>query len=372
MNESTNEFYLKQIIRYVVNDGRYLLRRPHLANRKLWTGLIGPQGDGKTYGAGIILLVDYMLDDMPVWANFDISCTFDITDEAGWRFANEMSTLGYPVPSSIKGGSVTYQSLPLDREALLRFDPRYSNGALGLDEINVEFAEARRAGSNVNLFFDNIGQQSRHENLHAVYTTISEMWVDPRIRNELTDIFIKSRDLALSPAGLWLRKPLGIDFKWTIFGMSRLYNGESYYDTGKSADEVEINAKPFDHIIDTRQKQTGKGKYTIDFKQPPAYTTPLPDIERSSAIVQEYDRWGWLYDAIQQLHEQGVEAVIDRTLWDYLGIQNKGISTKEVGKQLAIMGITKHQIGGGGYEYIIDNYNLGSIPKKKKELILVK
>lgn len=328
MNELTNEFYLKQIIRYLVNDGHYLFRRPHI-NRESWAGLIGPKGDGKTFGAAIILLVDYMLDDKPVWSNFNITCTFEIDDETARQF--DLSN----------GGVVTYQSLPLDREALLRFDPMYHDGALGLDEINVEFAEARRTSSNVNLFFDGIGQQARHANLSAIYTTISEMWVDTRIRQDLTDIFIKTEDLALSPEGLWLKKPPGVKFKWTIFGMSRSFTGESYYATGRPAvPPVYINAKIFHGLFDTKEKQTGKGKYTIDFKK---RITGEFTVEKSPAVVKEYDDWGWLYNILTNIFQSGDIEEIDRA--DLQAIVSHQLGRGLTHYEIVKIGELMHQLG---------------------------
>jgi hypothetical protein len=83
------------------------------------------------------------------------------------------------------------------------------------------------------------------------------------------------------------------------------------------------------------------------------------------------DKWGWLYDGIQALHDEGVEMMDASNLWDYLGLEQRGLNPRMIGQQLSDMGIRKHQGSNGRYNYTIDTFDLGSIRKSPVEGVLV-
>jgi hypothetical protein len=184
----------------------------------------------------------------------EIGHTIDISDEKAQKFGFH------------HGGVVTYQSEKLDPRRLLRLDPEYNNGIVYTDEVNMEFAEARRSMSNTNLLVDTVAQQIRKYENWWIYTVINEMFVDSRLR-DLTDIFIRCQDTALTIDGLEKRKPVGIDFKWTIYPMSGYLHGEEgkYSVTHKADPPVLFHFEPLRGIYNNRQAQAvGKIKYGIN------------------------------------------------------------------------------------------------------------
>ena len=224
----------------------------------------------------------------------------------------------------------------------------------------------------MNIFFDRVVQQLKKYESSLIYTVIHEMWVDARVR-DMTDIFIRCEDTALSPDGLNGKKKVGQDFKWIIFPMTRYLTGQSYYVTHRPFDTCFLKFTPWRGIYDDKLLQArGSTKYGFDFKQMGGDTDLSSGVEFQSSqkVIEARQKWGWLEDAIRQLHDQGVEAIIDNTLWDYLGVKDRGLSTKEIGKQLSAMGVIKHQVAGRRYEYIIDNYNLDSLSKKKEASLI--
>jgi hypothetical protein len=232
-----------------------IFKRQHL-NREVIIGLVGLRGDGKSGSGAVIALLDYLMNGEPVWSNMAIGVSITVDDATARKWTN--GTMKH-------GGTVTFRSQPLDKEGLLRFDPRYNHGCYFVDEINMEFAEARRAMSNTNLYMDRVAQQLRKYQNSLIYTVINEMFVDSRIR-ELTDIFIRCEDTALSMEGLAAKKPTGVDFKWTIYPMSGYMLGRerSYYVTKKPLPPVYLHFEPWRGIYNDKQAQ-GQGKMKYGF-----------------------------------------------------------------------------------------------------------
>lgn len=318
-----------------------LFRRQHI-NRKLKIGFIGLPGEGKSTSAALTALFDGMLQGEKCWSNMQVKCTFNVSDEMAGKFR-------------LKGGTTTFEAETLDKKKLLRMDPEYSNGWTLLDEINMEFGEARRSMSTTNLFFNRADQQYRHLDLGLLYTVIHEMWIDPRIRN-LTDIFVRCEDPALSPEGLNSRKPLGETVKWTIYPMTRLFNGHSYMQNENMPLETwYIKTRQFWGIHEYK-KRIAEGDYQ--------YNTKIKDlleregeIEESPVVKQEKADWGWLYDEILQMHIAEIYDIKAKELWARLRLEEKGISPVSVGKQLSKMGVSR-KYDGFQVHYLISDFNL--------------
>ena len=327
-----------------------IFKRHHL-NRDVVIGIIGDRGDGKSLGGSVIVLLDYMVEDEPCWSNMAIKVGFDIDDATAGRYG-------------MQGGTATFASEKLVLPELLSYHPRYKGGVIFVDEINIALADARRAMANQNLAATDLGQQLRKLQSAMVYTCIHEMFVDSRIR-DLTDIFINSRDTAISPSGLSQKKKPGIDFEWTIFPMTRKLTGLCYKDTGKTLPPVYLHGQPFWGTIDTleRQERT-KIKMGKDM-------TANIEFTESPQVLEARSKWGWLYDKLLGLHQMGRGEIGAAELWHYLEVDKRGLSTKMVGQQLGAMGITKRQGARGHYIYIIDNFDLNSLPKDRNELVLV-
>lgn len=344
---------LKDVVR---NEIQILLRQSHL-NRDVIIGLIGDRGDGKSLGGSIISICDYMVWDEPCFSNLDININFNIDEQIASEY-------------SVEPGSVSFHSRPLDMIKFLRFDPEYRGGVFFIDEINVAVADARRSMSNQNIEATDVGQQLRKLESALIYTSVHEMFVEWRIR-DMTDVFIVTRDTALSPEGLAMKKPPGLEFEWTIYPMSRKLTGERYQDT-KQTMKGTIYGRRWWGAVDTLRRQDRR-KYSVPIGSGTLEEAEL-DIGESPSITKAKSQWGWLYDAIRNLHEEGYEEISNWELWDYLQINERGILSTEVGKQLARMGIRPiRRDGRGRCYYPIDTFDLKKgIIEDKKEAVLVR
>src|SRR3989304_4249146 len=165
----------------VAHRVRALLRRFHLGPDWI-IGLVGERGTGKSLGGANIPIRDWGMSGAQLWSNMKTKLTVPVDDNIAGRYG-------------LKGGDVVYEAKPIDRGSLLRLDSRYEGGHLFLDEINLEYGEARRSTSNVNLGTDTLVQQLRKFQCGLTYTVIDEMFVDKRIRDN-TDIFIVCKETA--------------------------------------------------------------------------------------------------------------------------------------------------------------------------------
>ncbi len=330
-------------------------------NRDAIIGLIGDRGDGKSLGAGVIALFDHMVEGETCWANMRIGASFSV----------DASTLAQPkyAKYNLKPGEARFSSKPLDMAKLLAFDPEYSGGVAVVDEINVAVADARRAMANQNLGFDDVGQQLRKSKMALIYTCIHEMFVDVRIR-DITDVFIQSIDTALTPEGLERHQHSGMEFKWTIYPMSRKLTGVRYSESHQTLGPVYIRGRRLWGLVDTWKRQT-RTRYKMSV---PGAVAGAPeatlDIEQSPQMVEAQSRWGWLYDKIQSLHAQGIPEIEDDVLWEYLQLKERGLTPQRVGQQLSAMGI---QTGAGRHahrNYYIDTFDLTRQSKEKKQYVL--
>lgn len=298
----------------------------HHLNRDIVIGLIGTRGDGKSFTGATLSVRDNMIEGETCWSNMEIKCSISVTNNLAARYGRN------------EGGIVVYQSEKIDKKKLLKLGDEYQGGLIFLDEINMEFAEAMRSTSNTNLYMDRVGQQLRKLKSSLYFTVIHEMWVDSRIRN-LTDVFIKCEDTALSKQGLYERRKPGQLFKWVIYTMSRKLTGESYYQTKQTMPPVLIPGKTLWGLIDTNQMQArGNYSYKTDLKD----TKTELEIKKSPEVEQHKDKWQWLYDEIQSIHDQGVLSIESRELWHILDIKNRGFTPQQIGLQLNRMGLKKN------------------------------
>jgi hypothetical protein len=242
----------------------------------------------------VIALLDYMMNGNPVWSNMLIQTAIKVDDETAISMTNR---------AMHKGGVVSYASQNLDKKGLLRFDPQYHDGCYFIDEINMEFAESRRAMSNTNLFMDRVAQQLRKYQNSMIYTVINEMFIDSRIR-ELTDIFIRCEDMALSVEGLKNHKQPGVDFKWTIYPMSGYLCGRenSYYVTKKPLPPAYLHFEPWRGFYDDKFAQAvGKMKYGFELTGRDGSTMQATvQMTQSPNLTSTAAQWQWLEDMVNQ------------------------------------------------------------------------
>jgi len=271
-----------------------LLPRPTHLDREIIIGLIGQRGEGKSASGASISLVDFMVDGIPCYSNMAIACKMliedDIARDAGFK----------------RSGVVEYRSRQFNKAALLRKGADFANSLLFIDEINVEFSEARRSMSNTNLFFNRLIQELRHYKISLIFTAISEMHIDSRLR-ELTDVFIKVEDTALSMENLARKKPSGTDFKWVIYPMSRILTGQSYYVTHKHLPPRYFSFVRFRGIYDDKEVQAeGMSKYGIDLSKLDGDKVYAEETLTPAPFVSEFDRkWGWLAPIADEMLHSG-------------------------------------------------------------------
>ena len=261
---------------------RALIRRFHL-NRDWIIGLVGDRGSGKSLGGANIALKDFMMNGEPCWSNMQIKLQVNVDDDTASQYG-------------LKGGSVLYEAQYIDKQSFLRLDSRYEGGCLFFDEFNLEYGEARRSSSNVNLMTDRAVQQLRKLQCGLVYTVLNEMYVDNRIRDN-TDVFIQCIDVDLNPGNLVNRMQQGVVFEWLIFPMSSRFagNGLTFTQTRKPIGPIRMQLKHLWDVIDTYERQARDlTKYT-DTKS----LIPL-NLPENPVVRREIKRWKWLEDAMDR------------------------------------------------------------------------
>lgn len=267
---------LNEIVKYSV---RALLRRPHL-NRDVITGLLGERGSGKSLGGANIFLRDGMFAMEPGFSNMQIKTNVKVPDAVAQYCGLSC------------GGMATYEAEHIEKQAFLALDSRYEGGHFFFDEFNLEYGEARRSSSNVNLKTDRAIQQLRKLQCSLTYTVLNEMYVDTRIRDN-TDLFIRCSDVAFKPMNLSSKMRQGVVFEWLLYPMSsRIFGvGNTYKDTGKAIGPLEITLGNMWGVIDTYERQaSGQANYTEKEK---VGLIPV-EMTEDPVVIKERDAWGWL------------------------------------------------------------------------------
>ena len=305
----TRENVLRLIPQHYIDS---IFLRPHL-DRELVIGTVGDRGGGKSGTDAVLGLAMFMLAGKPVWSNIKIQCDIQI-DNATAREHGLNS-----------GGVAYYESLPLEKVALLKLDETYRNGCLVIEEINVQYSNVRRFMTNTNIDFNEVCQQLRKFRTSLIYNVIDEMFVDPQLR-ALTDIFIMTYDTAFDLDSLAAHKQTGIDFKWKVFPLSGYLAGEQnkYSITHKSLPSVFFHFEPWRGVYDSMRHQE-KGTYSLNKREKEAAlkaqfsTEYSEDLEKDKA---EYDKkWAELDGAIINMSRNGTKEIERYLLYDELGIE---------------------------------------------------
>ena len=339
---------LNDIIQYELPP---IFRHQHL-RMKPKIGIFALPGGGKSTLLAIVSMLDFMVQNEPCWSNILIKYIFGISDEVAGKYG-------------LKGGKAEYVAQRLDMQKMFRMDKTYRGGLYAIDEINVNIADARKTQTNVNFYFDQVDQQLRKDRNGFIYTTIHEMWVDPRVR-DITDLMIKCKDTARTPEGLASKKQEGVDIEFWVYPMTDYLTGHTYAETGEKLGPYYLHAKQWWGIFDTFQKQATGQKYARDiFKS----TAPL-EVGENQMAIEEYSKWGWLYEKIRDLHEEGVEEITSQEMWQYLEPFPLGISKALIARQLHSMGITTKGNGTprSPLRYTIPQYELDK-PETLKRLV---
>jgi len=293
LNLSTKrENYLKQYIREQVIPQRFINYGRNMKLSKC-IGIIGPRGSCKSIAASAMGIIDYLIPGYKLVSNMSV------------QWALRLGTL-----------IAAYRSDDLDKMELMKFNIE-DNVAVLVDEVNIEFSEARRSMTNRNLIFNKILQQLRKRALNMIYTVQHEMWIDNRLRWQ-TDIFIKTQDVCLRPGGIYLPYDFGEYASWKLFDMSGIFGQGTYSDTYTPViDGWQFSAKQWWNTFDTKQIQGietevygGNGAEPIDIK-------------RSEYVIKEQNNLARLYEVIQEFHDKGYELIEAEELWKALDITSK-------------------------------------------------
>lgn len=278
----TKQDVLKQIIRQHFD---YLLYHKYLGRESLM-GAIGDRGGGKSAATATWAFINFLLDGLPVWSNMLIRFGFKIDDD----YAKEATG------GCIKtGGFVVYESLPIDKVSLLHLDETYRNGCLAIEEINVQYSNARRHMTNTNVFFNEVCQQLRKFNTSLTYNVIDEMFIDSQLRS-LTDFFVKTYDTAFEINNMVKEKEKGHDFSWRIYPTTGYLVGEEnkFSVTKKPLPPANFHFTQLWGLFDSTKWQE-KGIYSQS------------QAESSREMTEYMDKWAWLADKAKSIKLNGID-----------------------------------------------------------------
>lgn len=350
--EITKEDVLKLIIRKMINNGHFLFYRPHL-KREYVLGAVGDRGGGKSGSEAVISIVDFMLRGKPVWSNMNVKCDIEVDDEIA-REAGLNS-----------GGVVHYESLPIEKDKLLKLDETYRNGCLVIEEINVQFSNVRRFMSNTNIESNELYQQLRKFQVSLLYNVIDEMFIDPQLR-ALTDIFIRTYDTAFDIDALRRKKKPGIDFCWQTYSYSGYLNGEQgRYAVTKKADKSFFKFAPWQGVYDDKHHQE-HGVYSLNKREREAAEKAKLMVESSEETETTINQWQWLIDNVRKLKNSGIEFLEAHQMWQVLEVVEHGYTPRQIGEILPTFGIHRHhQTKYGQWVHRIETFSLDNEANKQ-------
>lgn len=334
--------------------GRYLdsvILQSHL-DRELVIGAIGDRGGGKSALDAVLAIVAFAMRGKPVWSNMKIKLDLEISD----ALARE-NGLNY-------GGVAHYESLPLEKEALLKLDDTYRGGCLVIEEINVQYSNVRRFMTNTNLNFNEVCQQLRKFKTSLLYNVIDEMFIDPQLRG-LTDAFIITYDTAFDLDSLAKHKQTGLDFNWKIYPMSGYLQGEQgkYFFTKKPM-KCYFHFGRWRGIYDSMRHQE-KGVYSLNKREEAEEKAQL-SLESSDGIEAEMNEWAWLIENVRKLKRSGLEYLEAYQLWQILEVVEHGYTPAVIGKLLPTFGIRKHHYNKyGQWVHKIETFTLDDEASKQ-------
>ena len=332
-----------------------IFRKQHL-NRDVVIGFVGDRGGGKSLGGGLVATLDYMVQGEPCFSNVQLKSTMVVSEEHAAEYGQ------FP-------GSITYEANPLNKNKFLGFSPEYRGGVFFTHEFNIWLADARRSNSNLNLATDDVSQELRKLGSAWIYDCIHEMFVDVRVR-DATDIFVQTSDTALEPLGMSRKQPQGLEFVWYLYAMTKkgaaILRTERYKDGAKPIGPIYVKGKQLWGLIDTDKREI-REKY-----KPGQYSTEGIEITDTPEMVAAKSKYEWVYQKILELHDEGHEEIHSEELWEYLQLNERGISTVKAGQLMGQMDIKKRRAppSQGGYIYLINNFDLKKERQPKRQAVV--
>lgn len=301
----------------------YLIKTRKNIKKDLIMGFIGERGGGKSGSAAVEAIVDFGMEGIPIFSNMKISCDIEISDETARKYGLS------------HGGVARYRSLPLDLPRLLRFDEIFRGSLIFIDEINIEVSEARRSQTNTNLFSNRLAQELRHLEAGMLFTCISEMAIDNRIR-DIVDSFTKSEETAYYEENIRVGKPIGVDFKWSTYLMNRCFNGHTYAETHRPEKDVIFHFKPWRGIYDDKEFQgQGMTKYGVNMKDFNEEDMAMSLQTSESPKVAQHDReWGWFGPLLVKMFESGRTYYPANEIWNDPEVKRHRIAPGKMSRYL--------------------------------------
>lgn len=300
-----------------------LWQKPVLPLDTEWVaGFTGPRGGGKSLEMAYIVCRDSLIRGRPVWSNIPIHIELRLDN----------------------GEVVTAESLPLDVKSFFSLAEDLKGGLVCIDELEL-YAEARRSQSNKNLLLNYIIMQTRKRALSFFYTIQQPQWADNRLQF-MSDIMVRSRDIAFTPWGFDKNIQRGQYFSMVVEDWSGMLTGYRYHETGytqtfclwgvpvwgtyNSYDVVDV----FDAIS------------PVDLN--------LNRMRISTGPAETMDAAEKINDRLAALRLSGFSEIKDSDLWDALQVEKK--DRRQVGGILKTLGVTKRQKYDGAYYYQLPKY----------------
>lgn len=321
--------------------------RRHLINIPPVIGSTGDRGGGKSSQTAVIAATDGMFIGKVLHSNIPIGVKLNIDDDTAMKYGLN------------SGGVVSFESVPLEKDALLNLDERFMNAIIVIEEINVEYSNVRRFMSNTNVDFNEVCQQLRKFRCPLYYNVINEMFVDSQLR-QLTDIFIKTYDTAFDQEALQNKKPTGQDFCWYVYPMTGYLNGQQgkYEITKKSIGPIYFHFAKWQGIFNTDRYQK-QGLYSISTKDKNKKLLAQMNIGESEELKVFNTRYGWLEQKAIEIKQDGITELEHWELAQRLG-QPVNKAMRDI---LRAYGIYYDKYHG---KYIINDFNLSN--EREKEL----
>lgn len=286
-------------------------------------GITGPRGGGKTILAAYIASIHHLIREQPVRSNLPIY-----------------------VPLHNDHDGVLFKSEDLDTMQLFTLSQELTHGAVLIDELNLWFS-ARRSMTKKNELFNDIMQQVRKRALSLIYTVQSEMWVDPYLRFQ-TDMFMKLFDLRFSQWGKEQNVRRGIWFDVLIEDWSGCLTGHRYYEQ-QAPLKVTFYGPPVWRIVDSYQQQdVFEAMANIQVDQPKMQIA----VGRDEEVEQISQKYGWVFDTIETLRNNGTHIIDRDDLWATLGVETNQQKI-DIGKVLGYAGVRKRAKANGRYNYYL-------------------
>ena len=141
---------------------------------------------------------------------------------------------------------------------------------------------------------------------------------------------------------------------------------ERYKDGAKPIGPIYVKGKQLWGLIDTDKREI-REKY-----KPGQYSTEGIEITDTPEMVAAKSKYEWVYQKILELHDEGHEEIHSEELWEYLQLNERGISTVKAGQLMGQMDIKKRRAppSQGGYIYLINNFDLKKERQPKRQAVV--